>query len=413
MRVVVNLLAASGRKAGIGHYTVQLLRCLRELAPEVEFDEFPPPWMRGLRTVWNWFHTCGAGKAAAKNGGAAGNARAAAVACARCSFKGCGQAFLRRRFRRRFHRGTHDLYHEPNFIPLPTDLPTVVTIHDLSVLLHPEWHPADRVANYERYFRRGLARCAHYFTISEYTRQEIIQTLNLPAERITRTYMGVRPDLAPLPTAETAAKLQQLGFPAKYLLYFGTLEPRKNILMLMRAYCSLPAEIRERWPLILVGGWGWRTEGIAEYYETIARHKNVRRMGYVADEHAATIYNGARALVYPSLYEGFGMPPMEMLACGGAVLASTAGPIAETAGRQAYLIPPDDFDGWRDGMLRVVQDDEWRQSLRNGATEVARPFTWERCAAETLRVYRAVCDGAAEVLRPRELTPSLPRRAAG
>jgi alpha-1,3-rhamnosyl/mannosyltransferase len=339
--------------------------------------------------------------------------KTAAVACTRCSFKGCGQAFLRRRFRKRFHRGRHDLYHEPNFIPLPTDLPTVVTLHDLSVLLHPEWHPADRVANYERYFRRGLARCEHFFTISEHIRQEIIRTLNLPAERVTRTYMGVRPDLTPLPPTETAERLRQLNLPTRYLLYFGTLEPRKNVLMLMRAYCSLPSQLRERWPLLLVGGWGWRTEGMADYYETVARHKNVRRLGYIADEHAAAIYNGARALVYPSLYEGFGMPPMEMLACGGAVLASTAGPIVETVGGQAHLVPADDFDGWRSAMIRVVEDDAWWQSLRAGATEVARPYTWERCAAETLKVYRAVHFGSAGERQTPQAIFSRPQRAAG
>jgi glycosyltransferase involved in cell wall biosynthesis len=171
-------------------------------------------------------------------------------------------------------------------------------------------------------------------------------------------------------------------------------------------------QFREQWPLILVGGWGWRTEAIAEYYETVARHKNVRRIGYVADDQAAAIYNGARALVYPSLYEGFGMPPMEMLACGGAVLASTAGPIVETVGGQAHLIPADDFDGWRAAMMRVAEDDEWWQSLREGATEAARPFTWERCAAETLQVYRQIHFGAKDH-RTRRPTFVPPQRVAG
>jgi len=100
------------------------------------------------------------------------------------------------------------------------------------------------------------------------------------------------------------------------------------------------------------------------------------------------LYNGARALVYPSLYEGFGLPPVEMLACGGAVLASTAGALVETVGQKAQLIEPMDLDGWRWAMQRVVEEDDWWQALRRGAVEAVRSFTWEQCAADTLRVYR-------------------------
>jgi alpha-1,3-rhamnosyl/mannosyltransferase len=105
------------------------------------------------------------------------------------------------------------------------------------------------------------------------------------------------------------------------------------------------------------------------------------------------VYNGARALVYPSLYEGFGLPPLEMMACGGAVLASTAGALVETVGSRAHLIPPGDEDGWRDGLRRVLEDDDWWRALRLGVTAVARPFTWDQCAADTLRVYRSLSGG--------------------
>jgi len=159
---------------------------------------------------------------------------------------------------------------------------------------------------------------------------------------------------------------------------------------LMRAYCSLPAPLRDRWPLLLVGPWGWNAAAAADYLHTIGRHRGVRHLGYLAEEHLAAVYNGARALVYPSLYEGFGLPPLEMMACGGAVLASTAGALRETVGRQAHLVPPDDFDGWRQALMRVLTDEDWWQSLQQGAVAVARPYTWDRCAAETLRVYRAL-----------------------
>src|SRR5262249_9711950 len=142
--------------------------------------------------------------------------------------------------------GPYDLYHEPNFIPLPGDVPTLATLHDLSVLLHPEWHPADRVSHFERSFSAGLSRCVHFLAISEFGRQEIVRTLGVEPARVTRTYMGIRPGLGPLPFARVSPALQRLGLPERYLLYLGTLEPRKNLLTLLRAYCALPGALRQR-----------------------------------------------------------------------------------------------------------------------------------------------------------------------
>jgi alpha-1,3-rhamnosyl/mannosyltransferase len=284
----------------------------------------------------------------------------------------------------------YDLYHETNFIPLPSDKPTIATLHDLSVLLHPEWHPADRVRHFERHFERGLTRCVHFLAISESGKQEIVRTLGIAPERVTRTYMGIRPGLRPLPTEKVAPVLRELGLPPRYLLSLGTIEPRKNILMLLRVYCSLPSSLRDQWPLVLVGGWGWNTGPVAEYLHNKARHCGVHHLGYVAERHLAAVYAGARALLYPSLYEGFGLPPIEMMACGGAVLASTAGSLVETVGCRAHLVAAENEDGWRHALARVVGDAEWWQSLREGVTEVARPYTWDQCAADTLRVYRAL-----------------------
>jgi alpha-1,3-rhamnosyl/mannosyltransferase len=273
------------------------------------------------------------------------------------------------------------------------DVPTVATLHDLSVLLHPHWHPADRVAHFERRFHEGLKRCRHFFAISEFARREIIAALGLRPDQVTRTYMGIRPGLGRLPADQVRAALARLGLPPRYLLYLGTIEPRKNVLTLLRAYCALPGAVRERYPLLLVGGWGWNAGPVADYLENKGRHCGVRQVGYVPDESVPALYNGARALAFPSFYEGFGLPPLEMMACGGAVLASTAGALVETVGCRAHLIDPRDEEGWRAALLRVATDDDWWEGLRRGVEAVARPFTWDRCAADTLAVYRALSAG--------------------
>jgi alpha-1,3-rhamnosyl/mannosyltransferase len=390
MRVVVNQLPALGRKTGVGHYIAEVLRCLRAQAGADQVDAFPSGWVQSARGWWDHLRDRLEPAPRALEPGqprgrpALAPLRQAAVRLLRVG----GRELVGQYFRASHRHGRYDLYHETNFIPLPSDLPTVVTLHDLSVVLHPEWHPVDRVAHFERHFHKGLARCEHFFSISEFGRQEIIRTLNIPSERVTCTYMGIRPSMKPLPAEEVAARLRQLGLPPRYLLCLGTIEPRKNLLVLLQAYCRLPAPLREHCPLLLVGTWGWNTAAIADFFFTEARHRGVLHLGYLAEEYLPAIYNGARALAYPSLYEGFGLPPVEMAACGGAVLASTAGALVETVGTSAHLIDPHDVDGWQAALARVIRDDDCWQELRRGAASAAQAFTWERCAADTWRVYR-------------------------
>jgi alpha-1,3-rhamnosyl/mannosyltransferase len=393
MRVVVNQLAALGLKTGIGHYAVQLLRCLREQAGEDQIDGYPWGWVRHAREACARVRPYLEGSIRGPSSIPEANVAGPAGLRSRTLhyLRHFGRSLMARHFRLVNALRAYDLYHETNFIPLPSDQPTLATIHDLSVLLHPEWHPADRVAYFERHFQHGLSRCVHFLAISEFGRQEVIKTLHIPPERVTRTYMGIRPGLGPLSADKVAQVLHQLGLPPRYLLCLGTIEPRKNVLTLLRAYCALPAPLRTRWPLLLVGSWGWNTSDVADFFHREARHHGVIHLGYVNEEHLPVLYNGARALVYPSLYEGFGLPPLEMMACGGAVIASTAGSLVETVGSHAHLVHPEDIGDWCDALTRVAEDDEWWRALRQGVRAVAQPYTWDRCAADTLRVYRHLC----------------------
>lgn len=388
MRVVINQATTLGQKAGIGHYSDQLVRHLRVIAPLVRLDTFPTGLFRlavdGYSRVRAAFYSRGDHES--RSGVAARGRRAALEQLYRA-----GHGIMGWHFRSLCARQAYDLYHEPNGLPLPSDCRTVSTFHDLSLLLNPAWHTAERAAHFERNLPRALRQCAHFLTDSDFIKGQMIDVLGVAAERITRVYLGVRPGLAPLPSPRVAERLARLGLPAQYLLSVGTIEPRKNLLPLLKAYCDLPAGLREGWPLLLVGRWGWNAGEVAGFLDKIGLARGVVHVGYVPDDDLATLYNGARALIYPSLYEGFGLPPLEMMACGGAVLASTAGAVVEAVGERAHLVAPEDVVGWRDALQRVVTDDEWWRSLREGTVEYSRRFSWHRCAEETLDVYRHLC----------------------
>src|SRR5262245_61200880 len=255
MRILLNALSALGQRSGIGHYTAELLRCLTgELGEDEHLVARPRPWVGWLRR----------GKVSPPDRGA--ETRANWKKRLVSWLKPAGRALLRWHFAAVARLGRFDVYHEPNYVPAPCSVPTIATIHDLSVLLHPEWHPADRVAWFERNFQRMQKQCVHYLTVSEAARQEIIATLGIPPARVTRTYNGVRPWLRPMTDTEVQPVLQRLGLPRQYVLYVGTIEPRKNVLTLLHAYCDLPAPLRTRYPLVLAGGWGWKADDVAAYF---------------------------------------------------------------------------------------------------------------------------------------------------
>lgn len=380
VRVAFHQTPALRRKTGIGHYTASLRDALFA-RDDVALGPLPSGWTANL---YQWLFPRLMPNRAATNPGSQKRAGWRSIALRGYE---AGQRLMSWSVQRRLTRDRFDVYHESDLPVLPSPLPTVLTIYDLSLILMPHHHPADRVARFERQLPTALERTSHIVTISNAVREEIIRVLGWPGDRVTTTYLGVRPNLRPLPTSLVEPTLRHLGLPDSYLLYVGTLEPRKNVLRLMQAYCRLPGPLRQKCPLLLVGGWGWNTGPIADFLHEHARHRGVVHLGYLPDDDLAAVYNGARALVYPSLYEGFGLPPLEMMACGGPVLASTAAALKEVFGSHAQLIDPDDDDGWTEALAKIIADDDWRARLCDGVRVHAGRFTWSRCAAETTAVY--------------------------
>lgn len=380
MRVILNGVSALKPKTGVGHTTANLHRALAELGTDDSFRLYPGEAIAGIaRRVLRRPKRPGAVRV---NPGNAPPWRARLTDLAKAAY--------RAHFRAAARWGGFDLYHEPNFVPIRTHLPTVVTVHDLSVLLYPEWHPADRVAFHDRHFRRGIATADHVIVVSEAVRREMIDRLDFPADRVTAIHNGIGDQFRPQPPEAVEATRRRLGLPPRYFLAVGTIEPRKNIGALLRAFCDLPAATRAACPLVLAGGWGWKSDRERERFEAEARHRGAIHLGYVDDADLPCLYAGAAALLYPSFYEGFGLPPVEMLACGGGAIASTAAAVREVVGGHAVLLDPRDLEGWREAMRRVAADREYISSACRGGVAHARGFTWEAAARRTLTVYQRV-----------------------
>ncbi len=286
--------------------------------------------------------------------------------------------------------GRFDLYHEPNFVPFRTGLPLVVTVFDLSVLLFPEWHPSERVKAHETAFARGVALADHIIVGTEAVRAEAQRHLGLSPDRVTAMLCGVGPQFRPQSPDVIASLRLKHNLPPRYTLYVGTIEPRKNIGMLLRAFCDLPPKARETCPLVLAGGWGWKADAERELFHSIAKPLGAIHLGYVPDDDLPALYAGAEALLYPTFYEGFGMPPVEAMACGTAAVTSTADAVREVVGTHALTIDPNNLDGWRDALNRIATDREFLSYYRRRGITHAATFTWEACARVTHGVYRKV-----------------------
>ncbi|NBU64316.1 MAG: glycosyltransferase family 1 protein [Chloroflexia bacterium] len=282
-----------------------------------------------------------------------------------------------------------DVYHGVlNVMPLLAGVPSVVTIHDLSAMLFPQtFRRINRM--YTRWaIEVSAKRAAHLFTVSEYAKQEIMTHLKVPAERITVTYDACDARFRPSSPAELAAFRQRNRLPEQYLFYLGTLEPRKNIPRLLEAYAQIAHEVDA--PLLIGGGKGWLYEPILAQAERLNLGDKLRFVGYIPQEEQHLWYGAATAFVFPSLYEGFGMPPLEAMACGTPVIVSSASCLPEVMGDAGYQVDPHDVAGWAIAMRRVLHDEALRADLAvRGPLNAAR-FSWQETARRTQSVYQAV-----------------------
>jgi glycosyltransferase involved in cell wall biosynthesis len=284
-----------------------------------------------------------------------------------------------------------DLYHEPNFLPLPFDGPTIVTVHDLSWIRYPKAHPAERVRTMDKYFEPGLRRTSLILTDSTFVKCELMELFGVNPDRIKPVALGVEPLFRPKNSAETRPTLHHLGLQhGEYLLAVGTLEPRKNLQVALRAFMQLPSHVRQNYPLVLVGMKGWHTSELELQIAPLVRAGEVRQLGYLPREDLATLIAGSTCLIYPSIYEGFGLPPLEAMACGIPVITSNVSSIPEVVGDTGVLLDPQDVDGFKQAIEMMISAPDVRAALGRKALARSAMFTWESCVSQTVDAYRLV-----------------------
>jgi glycosyltransferase involved in cell wall biosynthesis len=283
-----------------------------------------------------------------------------------------------------------DLIHSPDFIPpLHNRVPAVITVHDLAFLLYPNF-VTEESARYYGQIEEAVKRASRIIAVSHSTRNDLIELIGAPESKIDVIYEAADPLFRPLPPAEARRLLERTGIepPEEFILFVGTIEPRKNLATLLRAYAILRQRYRITAPLLLSGAMGWLSEGLVALVEELGLRDHVRFLGRTSAEQLLALYNLATVLAHPAHYEGFGLTPLEAMACATPVVCSQAGSLPEVTGDAAILVPPEDEEAWAVALHRVLTDKALQASLQAKGLARAGEFSWEKAARQTLETYR-------------------------
>ena len=284
-----------------------------------------------------------------------------------------------------------DLMHSPDFIaPLCGAKRHIITVHDLSFIHYPEYITAASRRYYNAQIEASVRRADHILADSQATRQDLIDILDVPAEKITVHKLGVDEQFRPLPLEVSAPVIQSLGLPDEYILFLGTIEPRKNLVGLAKAYRDLLSELPDLPKLVIAGRPGWHTEQLMADFADVGISDHVIFLHELADEQLPALYNHALTLVTPSFYEGFGLPALEAMACGTAPIVSHVASLPEIVGDVGLLVDPHDVSAIAAAMKRALLDSDWRKRQADAGVQRAKQFSWDATARIVQNVYDAV-----------------------
>lgn len=372
MRIGLDGIPLGEIKTGVGHYTHELARALARAAPADEFELISPhPYVN-----------------TASDEGEQTSPPNLRLMRARAN------RLLRRRWWSLglplyVRRGRFDLFHGTNYdVPLWGRCPTVVTVHDLSMFLYPETHEAHLVRRARRRLPMMARRATMIITPSQSVRRETCEHLGVGPDKVVAVPEAARRSFRPIPREETAEVRRRLKVEDEFILFVGTIEPRKNLLTLARAFDELLRGTPLRPQLVITGKEGWLTGELFSYLKGADVRERVRFTGYVTDDDLRALYSSCKAFVYPSLYEGFGLPPLEAMACGAPVITSRIPSLMETVGDAARLVPPTDSRELAQAIIRLLEDSGERERRSDAGLRRAAEFSWEKTAAATMDVYR-------------------------
>ncbi len=359
-------------RAGIGRYADQLGRHLLDLdGVETTFyaattrPERLPAYTAGrLRARWNW------------------NTK-------RWRFTVLLAQLLRQGWDRRFAGA--DVVHctEHLLVPL-AHIPTVLTVHDVVYVTHPEWHKAWNHRFLSLAMPIFARRARAIIAVSEYTAGEAVALLHADPARVHVVYEGVDARFRPVRDPEALARVRaRYRLQEPFILFVGAIEPRKNLPLLLRAFAALCREPGLQHQLVIAGGKGWLYDEVFATAEGLGLGERLRFTGYFPDEDLPALYSAAEFLAHPEQYAGFGLPPLEAMACGTPVVAADATSLPEVVGGAGLLVPPHDERAWVEALRRLAGDGALRQRLSAAGLAQAARFTWQETARRTAEVYRS------------------------
>ncbi len=283
-----------------------------------------------------------------------------------------------------------DIFHETDILEIPCDNKSILTVHDTIPMIFPEAFPTNTYESFAKIISNNCKLSEHIVVDSESTKNGLSFFFNVPDHKISVVYAGVADHFKPIEDKQVLESInKKYNLPDKFLLYLGTIEPRKNVARILEAYNKISNDIGEL-KLVICGSYGW---GAHEVYKTLDRLKlkdKVLFTGYVDEIDKPALYSAAQAFVFPSLYEGFGLPPLESMACGTPVVTSDISSLPEIVDDAGIKVDPLDINQIAEGILSIIKDRELAEKLRFKGLERSKQFTWKNTAKQMVEVYKKV-----------------------
>ena len=300
-------------------------------------------------------------------------------------------ALLNQKFKNTARSKLGAIYHEPNYILKQLDVPSVVTVHDLSFLHYPQFHPRERVSWLTSQLPKTLKKTDFVITDSELVRSELMERYGIAEDRCKAIYLGADKRFSPREADQTKRLMTSLQLThGHYILFVGTLEPRKGLESLLDAWLLLPRSLRDSFPLVIAGASGWRNSTLLSRIKKLAEKENIRHLDYVASDYLPVLYSAATVCVSPSIYEGFGLPVLEAMQSGLPTICKAGTSMDEFSAGACVLLETSEPEELAEKLLTLLNDDAYRLIMSKKGLSRAREFSWQRCAQETTGVYSLI-----------------------